>query len=98
MSVVRWAVKVSVVVAYAAYVGTAWYWYGHATSPTGDETDRLLDDLMPEYEVAERHQVRVMAPPEVTLSAAAEGIARRDDVTGMARAEHRARQVSNRGR
>jgi hypothetical protein len=27
---------------------------------------------MPEYEVAERHQVRVMAPPEVTLSAATE--------------------------
>ncbi len=61
-----------VVIAYAAYVGTAWYQYGHATSPKGDEADPLLDDFMPEYEVAERHQVRVMAPPEITLSAAAE--------------------------
>lgn len=61
-----------VAIAYAAYVGTAWYRYGRATLPTGDEADPLLDDFMPEYEVAERHQVRVVAPPDVTLSAAAE--------------------------
>ena len=47
-----------VIVAYAAYVGTAWYQYGHAASPIRDEVDALLDDFMPEYEVAERHQVR----------------------------------------
>jgi len=61
-----------VIVAYAAYVGTAWYRYGHGASPSRDEVDPLLDHFMPEYEVAERHQVRVTAPPEITLSAAAE--------------------------
>lgn len=70
----RWAVGGLGLAAgvYAAYVGTAWYRYGHIASPNPDETDTLLDRFMPEYEVAERHQVRVMAPPEVTLSAAME--------------------------
>ena len=57
---------------YAAYVGTAWSRYGHAAAPDADEIDPLLDQFMPEYEVAERHHVRVAAPPDVTLAAAAE--------------------------
>src|SRR4029079_15104693 len=59
-------------VAYAATAGAIWYRYGHAQAPTGDERDPLLDRFMPEYEVAERHHVRVMAPPEITLGAAAD--------------------------
>lgn len=70
----RWAVGGLGLAAgvYAASVGTAWYRYGHIASPNPDERDTLLDRFMPEYEVAERHRVRVMAPPAVTLSAATE--------------------------
>jgi hypothetical protein len=57
---------------YATVVGTAWYRYGHVTSPTSDEHDPLLDQFMGEYEVAERHHVRVTAPAAITLSAAAD--------------------------
>jgi hypothetical protein len=57
---------------YAAVVGTTWFRYGHVTSPTPDEQDPLLDQFMPEYEVAERHHVRVAAPAAFTLSAAAD--------------------------
>jgi hypothetical protein len=35
--------------------------------PDGDE---FLDTFMPEYDVAERHHVRIAAPPDVALSAA----------------------------
>ena len=57
---------------YAMYVGTAWYRYGRATPPDADGFDPMLDHFMPEYEVAERHHVRVAAPAEITLSAAAD--------------------------
>ena len=57
---------------YAAVVGTTWFRYGHVTSPTPDERDPLLDQFMREYEVAERHHVRVAAPAAFTLSAAAD--------------------------
>jgi hypothetical protein len=57
---------------YAAVVGTTWFRYGHVTSPTPDERDPLLDQFMWEYEVAERHHVRVAAPAAFTLSAAAD--------------------------
>src|SRR5580765_6521239 len=59
-------------VTYAAYVGTAWYRYGHASLPRRDEIDPRLDHVMPEYEVAERHHARVAAPADITLSAAAD--------------------------
>jgi hypothetical protein len=59
-------------VGYAAVVGTTWYRYGHIPSATPDERDSLLDQFMPEYEVAERHHVRVAAPAAMTLSAAAD--------------------------
>lgn len=59
-------------IGYAATVGTIWYRYGRPVPPSRHEMDPLLDRFMPEYEVAERHEVRVKAPPEITLAAAAE--------------------------
>ncbi len=57
--------------AYAAYVGVTGYRYGHARHRTrGEDADPLLDQFMPEYEVVERHHVRVAAPAEITFSAA----------------------------
>jgi hypothetical protein len=57
---------------YATVVGTTWSRYGHVPSASPDERDPLLDQFMPEYEVAERHHVRVTAPPAITLAAAAD--------------------------
>lgn len=58
---------------YAAYVTTTWYRYGHVSHHAGgDDRDALLDQFMPTYEVAERHHVRIAAPAEITLQAAAE--------------------------
>jgi hypothetical protein len=59
-------------VGYATIVGMTWYRYGHVPSIGPDERDPLLDQFMPEYDVAERHHVRVAAPAETTLSAATE--------------------------
>jgi hypothetical protein len=57
---------------YATYVGVAWLRYGKKTPATREDADELLDRFMPEYDVAERHHVRVAAPADVTLSAAAD--------------------------
>ena len=59
-------------VGYATIVGATWSRYGHLTSASPDECDPLLDQFMPEYEVAERHHVRVGAPAAITLAAAAD--------------------------
>jgi hypothetical protein len=58
--------------AYVAYVGTAWYRYGRGVLTSRDDTDTLLDEFMPAYEVAERHQIHVRAPAEITLRSAME--------------------------
>jgi hypothetical protein len=58
--------------AYAAYVAATWYRYGRPREPSRDEADPLLEALLPEYDVAERHHVRVKAPPDITLAAAAD--------------------------
>jgi hypothetical protein len=51
--------------------GTAWTRFGHArTARTKDEEDPVLDNLLPLYDVVERHRIRVAAPPEVTLGVA----------------------------
>ena len=42
------------VAAYLSYVGTAWFRYGQEKPAARDETDALLDQFMPDYEVAER--------------------------------------------
>ena len=70
---VRWtAAGVGVATAgYAVLVAMAWQRYGHALRPTGDDCDPILDRFMPLYDVAERHHIRVAAPPAVTLNAAA---------------------------
>src|SRR5437660_810475 len=57
---------------YATYVGATWLRYGKAKQRDGEYADALLDVFMPNYEVADRHKIRVAAPAEVTLSAAAE--------------------------
>ena len=59
-------------VGYGMVAGTTWYRYGRVPSASPDERDPLLDQFMPEYEVAERHHVRVAAPAAMTLSAAAD--------------------------
>jgi hypothetical protein len=58
--------------AYAAYAAVAWSRYGHPSPPGPDEADALLDGFMPDYEVADRHHIRVAAPANVTLAAARE--------------------------
>ncbi|HEV2714657.1 MAG TPA: hypothetical protein VGU64_05290, partial [Terriglobales bacterium] len=62
-----------VALSYAAYVGFAWLRYGHAAPAASvEESDRLLDRFMPVYEIAERHQVRVAAPVEITVATASD--------------------------
>lgn len=57
---------------YASWAGTTWHRYGEVMPSAEGEKDPLLDRFMPRYEIAERHQVRVGAPAEITLSAAAD--------------------------
>jgi hypothetical protein len=57
---------------YAAHAGMAWHRYGQPPSPGPDEEDELLDRFMPDYDVVERHQVRVAAPAAATFAAARE--------------------------
>ncbi len=76
---------------YAAVAGVAWLRYGHAPSASPDERDPLLDRFMPEYEVAERHWVRVAAPAAVTLSAAADADLQQSTII---RAIFRAREMA----
>ena len=58
--------------AYAGHAGLTWRRYGRVRPSDPDETDALLDRFMPEYEVVERHHIRVDAPAAVTLDAASE--------------------------
>jgi hypothetical protein len=60
------------VAGYAVYAAAAWLRYGRPRPPGPGERDSLLDRFMPEYEVAERHHLRVRAPAETTLSAASQ--------------------------
>ena len=48
--------------AYVSRVAATWFRYGHPRRAREDEADPLLDRFIPEYEVVERHQVRVSAP------------------------------------
>jgi hypothetical protein len=58
--------------AYAGWAGAAWLRYGRPDPPDAGEADALLDRFMPEYEVAERHHIRVAAPAAITFAAACE--------------------------
>ena len=55
-----------------AYAGVAWYRYGQAPRSDDEQGDELLDRFIPEYEVVERHQIRVNAPAAVVFAAASE--------------------------
>jgi hypothetical protein len=55
---------------YAVSVGAAWLRYGHPTPENASDADPLLDRFMSAYDVAERHHVRVAAPPDRTVAAA----------------------------
>lgn len=58
---------------YGAYAGLTWYRYGRTKRKvSGKESDSLLDLYMPEYEVVDRHQIRVAAPAATTFAAACE--------------------------
>ena len=57
---------------YATYVGITFLRYGKTKPAEGADTDVLLDTLMPNYEVVDRHKARIAAPPDVALSVAAE--------------------------
>jgi hypothetical protein len=54
---------------YAAYAGATWLRYGRPAAPTAEQSDAFLDHFMPRYDVAERHQIGVAAPRDVTFSA-----------------------------
>jgi hypothetical protein len=58
------AAVVSFVAVYAAYVGVAWYRYGHAQHAGTESSDRLLDSLIPAYDVAGHQEVFVAAPAQ----------------------------------
>ena len=59
------------VATYGVYVGASWLRYGHAKRPgEAKDGDELLDRFMPAYEIAERHQVKVAAPADITFSTA----------------------------
>lgn len=52
---------------YGASFAATWFGYGRTTD---EGTDPLLDRFMPAYEVAEHHQIRVAAPPDITFASA----------------------------
>jgi len=53
---------------YGGYVAVTYLRFGRAACKA--ERNPLLDRLMPEYDVRERHSVTVSAPAEITLAAA----------------------------
>ena len=57
--------------AYGVYVGATWLRFGRGKRPSRpDEVDDLLDLFMPDYEVVERHHVKVNASADITFSTA----------------------------
>lgn len=57
---------------YIGYVARTWRRYGRDRTATRPEGGSPLDRFMPQSEVAERHEVEVAAPAEVTMAAARE--------------------------
>lgn len=58
------------VLGYVLYIGTTWVRFGRMRRSARGPTDALLDRVMPEYDVAECHRVRVAAPAAAVLSTA----------------------------
>jgi hypothetical protein len=73
-SAARWVAAGAALAAtgYAASVASAWYRFGRTAPGAPEDDDPLLDTFLPEYEIVERHHVRVAASPEITLAAAGE--------------------------
>jgi len=57
---------------YGLVAAAAWLRYGHAEARHAAFADPLLDRFIPRYDIVERHQVYVAAPPAVTFASAAE--------------------------
>lgn len=57
---------------YATYISATFLRYGRPRRPKGAKADPLLDIFMPKYDVVDRHNVRIAAPADVSLAAAAE--------------------------
>ncbi len=57
---------------YAAYAGWTWFRYGRRKSSSCEDVHLLLDSFMPDYDVSERHQIRICAPADLVFSAARE--------------------------
>jgi hypothetical protein len=55
---------------YSLMAGLAWIRYGHPAFPAAGETDALLDQFMPSYDIVERQRIAVKAPADVTFGAA----------------------------
>jgi hypothetical protein len=53
-----------------AWAGVAWWRYGRAEARDRWSDDALLDRFMPEYDVVERHSIRLAAPAALALAAA----------------------------
>src|SRR5262245_14867632 len=77
-----------VVTAYGTYAGLTWFRYGARRIRSADEGDGLLDRLIPEYDVSERHHMRIAAPAAVVLQSAREPTSR--PLVGRAQAVQRA--------
>lgn len=72
MKIVKWLAAGAGVatVSYATYVATTWLRFGHAKRVRGAATDALLDALMPDYDVCERHELALASPADATFAAA----------------------------
>ena len=57
---------------YASFAVVTWLRYGKPAQSDGESPDPLLDIFMPDYEVVDRHEIQIAAPPAVALSTASE--------------------------
>lgn len=73
---------------YATYVARTWLRYGRPRRKPDE--DPLLDDFIGTYDVCERHEIAVDAPPDVTLATATE---MRLDSSPISRAIFKARDI-----
>ena len=55
--------------AYGVYVAAAWLGYGRARKRRRAGGEPLLDRFAPDYDVCERHQIAIAAPPDVAFEA-----------------------------
>jgi hypothetical protein len=58
--------------AYLAQAGWSWLRFGVVAPADGAKAEPLLDVFMPLYDIVERHHVRIEAPADVALAAAAD--------------------------